>query len=180
MAIRETALPTRHSARPSWTPQRSGWLVSDETRTQAIVPDIDFPNIPKWYDELSKIPNHNAVEAAIEASRKILALQDNWDDEGSLGYSDATWQRAVDFLVLNITCLWENHSVSITAPTIGPGPDGSIDLYWKANSYQLLVNIPLKIDELATFSGKKQSGPVVRGAFDSTADNSDLLVWLLK
>src|SRR6266516_1433751 len=38
------------------------------------------------------------LEEAIEQSRRLLSLKDDWDGEGALGYNKVTWVRATDFL----------------------------------------------------------------------------------
>src|SRR2546425_12031179 len=47
------------------------------------------------------------LQAAIEDSRSILSLEDNWDHEGSPGgYSKSTWDRVTGFL----NSLWADYS----------------------------------------------------------------------
>src|SRR5438874_1936235 len=64
------------------------------------------------------------------ASKRILELPENWDEEGSEAYDHATVKRAEDFLVENAIRLWELYSAKISAPKILPGPGKSIDILW--------------------------------------------------
>lgn len=82
--------------------------------------------------------------------RDRLPVEDDWDDEGSPGYSDATVERAVRFL--------------LGAP-MSPGPDGSIDFTMALGDAQLLVNLPSAEDEdqIASFSLIRKDGVIVFG-----------------
>src|SRR5262245_38892437 len=82
------------------------------------------------------------LRAVIEESRSMLDLEDDWDEAGSPGYDEATWRRAVEFLVQNAMLLREECHLRVEAPRIGKGPDGSIDLDWRLPKRELLVNIP--------------------------------------
>ena len=98
-------------------------------------------------------PNMDTLSSAIQESRSLLDLPDDWDDEGSPGYAEATWMRAVDFLLHNAERLWQDQGVTVSAPEILPGPNGSIDLHWRVNNHELLLNIPANLDELADYYG---------------------------
>jgi len=84
----------------------------------------------------------HGIADAISSSRWILNLNDDWDEKGSSGYEQTTWQRACDFLLLQAKFARETHKRNLPAPRILPGPDGSIDVHWKMPQFELLVNIP--------------------------------------
>src|SRR6266705_3395688 len=71
------------------------------------------------------------VADAIEKSRYILDLPDNWDDEGSPRYAPETWERAAKFVLKNAVDLWRSERMRVEAPIIHNGPAGSIDIHWK-------------------------------------------------
>ena len=119
-----------------------------------------------------------ALAEGILASRWILDLQDNHDGEGSPGYKEETWQRAVDFVRNNAIWLWQRFGIHVELPEILPGPEGSIDLHWKSVRYDLLVNMPATASARATFYGDDRRGTFIKGAFDSSACNQGLLLWL--
>jgi hypothetical protein len=118
------------------------------------------------------------IAEAIKASRKILELKYNWDDEGSTGYTEITWNRAIQFLTGHIKWLWETSGMRIEAPKILPGPNGSIDIHWDCAQYELLVNIPDDPNVPATFYGDDRGNLSIKGTLDPSAYNSGLLLWL--
>jgi hypothetical protein len=116
---------------------------------------------------------------AIRESRKILSLKDDWDTEGSPGYSEKIWKRATNFLLGHARKLMERYAVRIPAPSILPGPDGSIDLHWKTQDYELLVNIPANNSEQASFYGDDKNRGFIKGNLDPATFNKGLLTWLM-
>src|SRR5579862_643028 len=108
----------------------------------------------EWLDTVhgeAAPPELNAVTDAIEKSRAILQLKEDWDGEGSPGYTEDTWNRATSFLLANALRLWEEKGIVINAPAVHNGPEGSIDLYWGTSERKLLINLPADSEEPATF-----------------------------
>ena len=122
---------------------------------------------------------HLGLKAEIEQAKRILELEDDWDGEGSPGYSEDTFNRAVAFLTTHAEWLWESCSKRSPAPRIGPGPDGSIDLHWKQPSWELLVNIPADANEMATFYGDNYEAQKIRGSLDPKNFNLGIATWLM-
>lgn len=89
----------------------------------------------------------------IKKSVEILKLKNNWDGEGSKRYSKETLKNALGFLVNYVNWIWDEKGTCIPSPRILPGPDGSIDLFWKRNNYDLLINIPESPNTTANFYG---------------------------
>lgn len=119
------------------------------------------------------------LAAEIERSRSLLSLRDDWDEEGSPGYAEATRHRAVALLLHNATRLWQQDRISVQAPTVRKGPAGSIDLDWRMPNRELLINVPTDPVESATYYGDDGSGGHrIKGALDTSADNRWLLRWL--
>jgi hypothetical protein len=120
---------------------------------------------------------------AIERSREILRLEDDWDGEGSPAYREADWQRAVCFLLAGAAGLHEQHGLVAITPQIFNGPDGSIELLWEHQSRRLLLNVPAG-DGQVTLYGRDASAPdrfEVKGALDPTAPDhrfAILMIWL--
>jgi hypothetical protein len=124
-------------------------------------------------------PDLAALTAPIVASRAMLDLGADWDGEGSPGYKENTWLRAIDFLIGNALGLWEELSVAVPPLKIGKGPGGSIDLHWRTPDRELLINIPPGQDSPADYYGDDQhGGHVVKGTLDPSGDNLWLLMWL--
>lgn len=123
----------------------------------------------------------SGVMEAIERSREITELRDDWDGEGSAGYSVETWKRATDYLRWTALSCWEQFRVAIPPPWIIPGPEGSIDLHWQAETYELLVNVP-GAPEKATFYGDHRNGMFIEGRFTPEAKEIGrlaLVAWLV-
>lgn len=149
--------------------------------------DIDS-NILCW-KSTSRIRNRPAVVVnelvlAIGNSRKILQLGNNWDGEGSAGYSEVTWNRATNFLLSSAARYWRDHRRWVASPRITPGPDGSIDIHWKTPKRELLINIPANPEEPAAYYGDdKEDGTenAVRGKkLDTSTYNEWIIAWLMK
>jgi hypothetical protein len=123
-------------------------------------------------------PLHD-LEAAITSSRSLLDLADDWDDAGSPGYGEATWQRAVAFLVSGVSRLWDDHGVRTERADVLPGPRGSIDLDWRVRDHELLVNVPSDPSQPTAYYGDDGAGgKKIKGTLDPTAPNRWLLAWL--
>ena len=60
------------------------------------------------------------IEQAVEDSRSILALQDDWDDEGSVGYRVDTWERATTFLRSLTRLAYDLFGLPLSVPMISP------------------------------------------------------------
>jgi hypothetical protein len=135
-----------------------------------------------WGYEWHRAEDHlsSTLRQAIQESRWILSLEDNWDGEGSPRYNERTWGRAVGFLKRNAISLWNNRSIWIDPPRISPGPNGSIDLHWKTAVRELLINIPADLNQLAGFYGDDRANNTVEGKIDTTGQNEWILMWLTK
>jgi len=66
----------------------------------------------------------------------------------------------------------------VPIPAILPGPDGSIDLHWKTEKYELLINIPGDLNAPASFYGDNYSTLKLEGTFDLKQLNFILIDWL--
>jgi|CXWL01.1.fsa_nt_gi hypothetical protein len=120
-----------------------------------------------------------SLKKAIAASRSLLVLKPDWDGEGSPGYTENTWQRMERFLIDHSAYLQKTYGVDAPIPEIHPGPDGSIDLLWKSNSYELLVNIPTNPDSPASFYGDDKGSLSIKGKLHPSKFNQGLLQWLM-
>ncbi len=119
------------------------------------------------------------LEAEIQGAEKIiLGLESDWDGEGGGTYSEATFRRAASLLRLYQAQLRGSSGSSIPLPSIGPGPDGSIDLFWTNDYGKLLINIPADFGELATYAGTDSMGPKAKGSFDPVRFNQGIAGWL--
>lgn len=104
------------------------------------------------------------LRSEIAHAKSILSQPEINGQEGL--YSEETLDRATAFLKMHIEELWQSYGFNAPIPTIGPGPDGSVDLFWEQVSWKLLVNIPATTGALATFYGDDHGRQKTKGSFD--------------
>lgn len=117
----------------------------------------------------------------IEASRCILDLEDDWDEEGSLRFSEATWIRATHFVKqVALSFRQQPNGFWVDPPRILPGPKGSIDIHWKTSKRELLINIPEDKKEPADYYGSGGLTDIIKGKLETSAKNEWILAWLTR
>lgn len=114
----------------------------------------------------------------IEESRYLLDFKENWDDEGSPAYLLSTWKKAVKFVANYTGLIYETFLKSIPTPEIYHSFNGSIDILWKSDKYQLLINIPAD-NSPAKFYGDNYLLDKIQGSFDPANYNQGLILSLL-
>ena len=119
------------------------------------------------------------LDAAVNESRSMLGLGEDWDGQGAEGYSESTWQRAIDVLYRFHDWKWSHLGKTAEVPVIGPGPNGSIDLHWKSQWIELLVNVPKDTDAPAEFYGDDYGKFSIKGTFDTGETVEPLARWLV-
>ena len=88
--------------------------------------------------KLSSFENNLAIRQAVdEAKKRLLALEENWDGEGSPAYQERTIEAATTFLYELVE---KSETLEATKVRILPASEGSIDLHWKTELFELLVN----------------------------------------
>lgn len=120
------------------------------------------------------------IRRLIEASRSLLTLPPNWDDENAKPIEEKTWKRAAKFLSRYALRLWKIEGNTIRPPDIMPVPDGTIDIHWDRPEFELLVNIPCGDNDMAEFYGDDRGCISIKGEFDSSQLNEGLIHWLRK
>ncbi len=142
-------------------------------------PEMGFNAIMERISE--SLPSElSEIKRDISASRRILSLADNWDDEGSIGYSLDTLESAISFLAYSALEIWESERILIQPPRISPGPDGSIDLHWVKNKYGLLINIEPKPSTFITFYGEENEGNYIKGRLNRGEIKRAILLFLME
>ena len=117
-------------------------------------------------------------EEVARARAAILSLQDNWDKQGSPGYAESTMDRAIRFLDIHVKQVFDD-SRRILIPRILPSDGGSIDLHWRTQEYELLVNVPATDDVAVSFYGEVLLGrSCIKGTFDRLRESKVLAKWL--
>ena len=88
--------------------------------------------------KLSSFENNLAIRQTVdEAKKRLLALEENWDGEGSPAYQERTIESATTFLYELVE---KSETLEATKVRILPASEGSIDLHWKTELFELLVN----------------------------------------
>ncbi len=106
------------------------------------------------------LPNElSPILDAVEKSKAIVNRQPDPGEDIPLTCSDETWQRATRLLIDHALVVWEKIKAVIQSPVISAGPEGSVDLYWTAAPYGLLLNVPADPKEPATYFGDDATNP---------------------
>lgn len=116
-----------------------------------------------------------------ERENQILSLLENWDDDGAELISQVTLKRVKAMLLEIYRELWKD-MLDVPFPYIQQVPDGSIDINWETDVFELLINIPSTLDELVNFYGEREGHPEdeieVRTNYDLATRY--LIPWLIK
>jgi hypothetical protein len=115
----------------------------------------------------------------IERSRAMLDLADDWDGDGSPGYAEATWRRAVGIAIESSSRFLAVHDEVPPPPAIAKGPDGSVDLLWRSGSKKLMINVPADAGSV-TFHGFDRDNPdrEIKGVLAPEDANGWIVSWL--
>jgi hypothetical protein len=128
-------------------------------------------------------PKMAALRHAIEKSRRIVGQVLEYDDE-TIVVSESTWNRAQKFLMKNALKLWRSHKICFDPPQIIAGPEGSIDLLWRTDNRELLINVPAGSEEPIGYYGDDRAEGTtnaVRGKdLESSPDAEWIFLWLTK
>ena len=114
---------------------------------------------------------------AIEASRRLLELGPDWDDDGAKAIDYATWRIATEFL--KKTVAKSGIGAMMPVPHISPCRDGSIDLFWATAVFRLLINIKSSTDLLSDYYGETDDHLVIKGTFDPGSHDLSVVLKLL-
>jgi hypothetical protein len=148
----------------------------------------------EWFPEASsdrevKSPVENELnyesvselDKEIERAKCILdGVVEGEDEEDFPIYTKAALARAIVFLRSQSDQFRKIGVSSVPVPKIGPGPNSSVDLHWRREGWELLVNIPSDSNRPATFYGDDYGVQKIKGSFDTTIPNRGLVIWLMK
>jgi hypothetical protein len=91
------------------------------------------------------------IEQAINESKYILDLKDDWDDDGASSTDLGTYLKAVNFLVLYSKTILDKYIQIIDAPLIDIMRDGSVSILWETNNATFLIIFKKKDTEYSYF-----------------------------
>lgn len=122
------------------------------------------------------------IADVIEGSKVIFNRPPDSSDNLGLACSQETWRRAIKILIDHALSIWKKARTAIRPPVISAGPDGSVDLYWIATPYGLLLNVPADPKQPATYYGDDATNPEsnrTSGKLDLTKPiDIGVLMWL--
>jgi hypothetical protein len=78
------------------------------------------------------------LEQEVASAASMLDLLPDWDDAGAEVIDRSTWARAVGFLRATAQAVFRQCGKVIPVPRITPSPDGSIDIHWRNEEFELL------------------------------------------
>jgi hypothetical protein len=84
---------------------------------------------------------YSVLENAIGESRQMLNLEKDWDGNEAVPIDVETWNVAVGLVRRTATSIYIRSGAMLPIPSIDPCSNGSIDLHWKTEKINLLVNI---------------------------------------
>lgn len=163
------------------------WFVGREPRPRSSIWFVPRLRDLNWLDapvkqerpDNDRISVSPQIQEAIELSKWILELEENWDEQGSSKYAKSTWERACHFLIRQAKFSLQISGKGLPSPKILPGPEASIDLHWKMERFELLINIPESLSKPATFYGDDYGALCIRGNLNPSKPVPGLVVWLL-
>lgn len=139
----------------------------------------ESPLIWKYYQLLDRSTAiDNALNKLTVNSREILKFQDDTDD-GFIPYKDETLKRAINFLAPYMKALLWLSGANVPAPKLLPGPAGSIDVHWKNERKELIVNIPADPNAKALFYGDDYGEIFIKGSLGTAPLHASILMWLM-
>ena len=89
-----------------------------------------------------------------EAKKRILHLEEDWDDEGWPAYEEKTLDDAAAFL-------YGLDPIQAKKVRILPASGGSIDLHWKTEKFEFLINF--SPDGSVDYYGDDYHGNLIQG-----------------
>lgn len=105
------------------------------------------------------VDKHRELDQKLKKySNGIVGLSDNWDRQASKGYNQETWQCVVKLLEKALNILWDE-KFEVPIPVVLPSSNGSFDINWETEKFELLLNIPSDVKELVNLYGEKLGFP---------------------
>jgi hypothetical protein len=154
------------------------WPIEEENAR----PYLKRPETPVVWKDTSLFSRRteavNDLRKLIADSAAILTCRDD-SDEGFVPYSQKTLDRAIAFLTPYTEWAPASLGVSVPLPRLLPGPSGSIDVHWKNEKKELLVNIPADKSVPASFYGDDYGKLFIKGTLDAASLHLSILMWLL-
>jgi hypothetical protein len=138
--------------------------------------DFEVPDGGTKCDQPADNRVDDSLRTEITRAEKLVGTLDS--EEESLAYSRETLNLAIVFLRVQSSQFRKMYSFCPPVPQIGPGPNGSVDLHWKQDNWELLINIPSDKSEQASFYGDDYGTQRIRGTLHPRKINYGIIAWL--
>lgn len=119
------------------------------------------------------------LENVFTEGKYILNLKDDWDDDGSVGYTQESWEAASHFIINFNKWVKGIFSGSLYLPKMSHGPKGTIDIIWQEDNFRLFVNVDF-VNNKGTFYSDTPKKQFSEGEFQLDEIKFELLPIPLK
>lgn len=148
-------------------PAYHGWDIEEESQEK---------NQEAWPKSPVPLEEDVRLETALKETTGIVT--DQFDEEEPTVLS-AAFERAKEFLQTQSFEIKKRLGHFPPAPSILPGPNGSVDLHWDQPGWGLLINFPADGSH-ATFYGDCAGGGRIKGTLDRKVWDLGIVTWLTK
>lgn len=169
----------------SFIPDYKAYFGTETYEPKEIRALSEIGELVKYYKSSSlkavtkEIPQLEEIYDAIEDSKYIRSLQENWHPEGSLAINPKNYDNAVAFLKMYAQYIFDEFKLVLEEPDIDAARDGSVDLVWRTSKARLLINFRLPEENRAYFYGDNYSDDDHRkGAIPLGSVKDDFALWL--
>ncbi|MFW9990849.1 MAG: hypothetical protein ACFFD4_02195 [Candidatus Odinarchaeota archaeon] len=171
--IRNYQAHSKHvSLMSSKTAYNAGYFYPQEKQQTSLDESREYEFSYQLFSRMMK-------EKVIRATFQILKLRDNWDGENSKSYTLNTVKRATTFLQSALKEVWDDFGgIDHNEYNIFPSQDGSIDIHWKNDRFELLVNFPSDPDEPVTLYGEDYGNNEIDLSVDFNNLDQVIVPWL--
>jgi hypothetical protein len=138
--------------------------------------EIEKASPEEWKKSSVPLEEDTRLEEALKEATGIVTDQFDEDEPTILS---AAFGRAKEFLETQSFEIKKRFGYFPPAPSILPGPNGSVDLRWNQPGWGLLINFPADGNH-ATFYGDCVEGGRIKGTLDQKVWDLRIATWLTK
>ena len=96
---------------------------------------------------------------------QMLALHKGWDDREALPIKRETIDKALKYMPLMEEYVHNMLNIKLGQPSLTAGTDGSVDLHWNSDEYELIMNVPERALPATYYGDDKHRSKVLKGNF---------------
>lgn len=105
------------------------------------------------------------------------AIENSIPKPGS-GYTEETWKRATEFLWKMAEFYDQEGGRTFFPPAINLGPQGSIDLHWDLQKFELSLNFPASPAQFPSCRGSDSYGVKIERELNDPKDYLAMARWM--